>query len=455
MTLSTLGRQVLDAVQKRLPAGRQGSSGVQAEAYAVTSESRTQEWSEGQPENLAISKSQGLGLRVINRGRLGFSSTNRSDIEALSGLADSAVTSAELTAADPFLELSKPCAAVSEKELELTDPSLAKGSFEERSAFLSGMEAEVKKRDKRLTKVLRASYREGRYESALMNSLGISAQSAGTSVSFSLACVAVQGSETQMGYGFQSFRHYADLKPEWVIEKTVENALSLLGGKQVPSGRYDLLFSPFVAAEMLELLSNALRGDQVLKGKSFLATHLGKEVGASCLTIVDDGRLKRGLGSSAYDAEGLPTQTTTLFQKGVLQGFLYDSTTARKAKKASTGNAGRSSYRGLPEPETTNFFIKPGMKTPEELVSGIESGIYVHNAMGLHTVDTVSGDYSLGIMGERIEKGKRTHGVRGVTIAGNLLDLLKNVEAVGNDLVFSGSLGSPTLWIRGVSVGGA
>src|SRR6185503_6666187 len=116
----------------------------------------------------------------------------------------------------------------------------------------------------------------------------------GTSVSFSLACVAVEGSETQVGYGFQAVRHYADLKKEWVIEKTVENTLALLNGKQVPSGRYDLLLDPFVAAEMLELLADALRGDQVLKGKSFLAKKVGEKIGAASLTIIDNGRLKRG-----------------------------------------------------------------------------------------------------------------------------------------------------------------
>jgi len=448
MSLLTLGDQVLEAVRKR-------SSKVQAEAYLVHSESRTQEWSEGQPENLAVSQGQGIGLRVIDNGRLGFGSTNTSDAASLGWLAESAVKAAEVTAPDPLLELPKPVSVRPEAELELVDSSLASGSFEERSHFLATMESEVKKRDKRLTKVLRASYREGRYESAVVNSLGVSGHSAGTSVSFTLACVAVEGNETQVGYGFQALRHYADLKPDWVIEKTVENTLSLLGGKQVPSGRYDLLLDPFVAAEMLELVSHALRADQVLKGRSFLAQAVGKEVGASCLTIVDDGRLKRGLGTSAYDAEGLPTQTTVLFKEGVLQGFLYDSHWARKAKKQSTGNAGRSSYKGIPEPESTNFFIQPGTKSPEELISGITSGLYVHSMMGLHTVDTVSGDYSLGIMGERIENGRRTHGVRGITIAGNLQDLLKHVEAVGNDLTFSGSTGSPTLWIRGVSVGGS
>src|SRR5882672_3548117 len=99
---------------------------------------------------------------------------------------------------------------------------------------------------------------------------------------------------------------------KWVIDQTVESTLALLGGKQVPSGRYDLVLSPLVAAEMLELLSTALRADQVHKGRSFLADKGGQPVGAPSLTIVDDGRLVRGLGSSTYDAEGMPTQTTVL-----------------------------------------------------------------------------------------------------------------------------------------------
>src|SRR5205085_11663938 len=120
----------------------------------------------------------------------------------------------------------------------------------------------------------------------------------------------------------------------------------------------------------------------------------------------------------------------------------------------STGNAGRASYKGLPEPEASNFYLEAGAQSPEQLISGVRSGIYVRSVMGLHTVDTISGDYSLGLMGERIENGARTHAVRGVTMAGNLVDLLKNVEAVGSDLIFSGSVGSPTLCIRDVSVAG-
>jgi PmbA protein len=448
VNLLEMGAQVLDAVRRR-------SSTAQAEAYLEWSESRSQDFSEGRLENHIVKESRGLGLRVVDEGRLGFASTNLTDSESLARTAEAAVESSAVTQADSNLRLPDPVAVEKSGTLELLDPKLAEGTFESRSSFLASVNESLKKRDPRIAKVLRASYREGLFQTALASHTGASDGSEGSSFSFSLACVAVEGQETQVGYGFQAVRHYSDLDPEWLIGRTVSNTLSLLGGKQVASGRYDLLLDPWVAAEMLELLAQAWCADQAQKGKSFLAGHVGEKIGAPCLTIVDDGRLARGLGSSWRDGEGWPTQTTVLLEAGVLKGFLYDSTSARRENKRSTGNAGRSSYRGMPEPDPTNFFVRPGSQTPEQMIASIDSGLYVHNVMGLHTVDTASGDYSLGIMGERIEKGKRIHGVRGVTIAGNLLDMMKGVAAVGNDLVFSGTLGAPTLWVRGISVGGS
>jgi len=204
---------------------------------------------------------------------------------------------------------------------------------------------------------------------------------------------------------------------------------------------------------MLGLFANALRGDQVLKGKSFLAGHKGRPIGSRGVTIIDDGVLPRGLASSPFDADGAPRRRTVVVRDGVLEQFLYDAYTARKAGAQSTGNAGRG-YKGVPEPDPSNFYLRPGTAAPDSLLAETASGIYVRNVMGLHTVDTISGDFSLGIMGERIEHGRRTHGVRGVTVAGNLLELLQNVESIGSDLTFFGSIGSPTLRIKNISVGG-
>ncbi len=447
MSLIAKGQRLLDRVRGRVPQ-------AQAEVFLMESESRLNEWSEGNPENTALNQNQGFCVRVVDQGRLGFAFSNKIETESEAALMERAAESSRFTSIDPYLDVPSAVKLDSTDDLQLVDTTLKADSWNERWSFLERLESDVRSRDKRLTKVLRASYREGYSQAAVLNTRGVSATSDGTSVSFSLACVAVENGETQIGYGFQGARHYADLKPEEVVNRAVEHTLSLLGGRQVPSGRYDLVLDPLVAAEMLELFAHALRADQVQKGKSFLANRMGQVVGSSCLTLTDDGRLLRGLGSSPFDAEGLPTQKNVLLKQGVLKGYMYDSYTARKSGGRSTGNAGRGSYRTAPEPEATNFFFEPGQKSAQDLLSQVRSGLYVRMVMGLHTVDTISGDYSLGITGQRIENGRITHAVRGVTIAGNLLDLLKNVEAVGSDLTFMGSIGSPTLWIRDVSVGG-
>jgi PmbA protein len=446
MTLQATGEQVLaDA--------RRGKAALQAETFLVASDHKTQEWSEGAPENEVVARSQGIGLRLIDEGRLGFSHSNRFDSEGLQTLLEGAMAGSQSSSPDKFLELPALASGAAATDLDLFDASMAAG-WEKRCAFLETLETKVKARDPRLTKVLRASYTEARSEALVLNTRGVSAAYQGTSASFSLACVAVDKGETQIGYGFQAARYAGDLKIDWVINHTIESTLALLGGKQVPSGKYDLVLDPLIAAEMIELIAHAVRADQVQKGKSFLANRVGQAIGAKCLTFIDNGRLKRGLGSSPFDAEGVPTQTTTVVREGVLQGFLFDHYTARRGDRASTGNAGRGSYKGVPEPDTTNFYLEPGAKSPEAIIKEIRSGLYIRNVMGLHTVDTISGDFSLGIMGERIENGERTHGVRGVTIAGNLLDLMGHAQAAGSDLTFFGSVGSPTLWIRDVSVGG-
>jgi len=446
MTLLAVGESILARASRQ-------ASGAQSEVFLVESESRTSEWSEGRPENSFLSRTQGAGLRVIQNGKTGFSYTNRFDDDAISGLIADALAGAQSTAADPLRELpeSKPLTSV---PLDLVDPSLAAEGFDTRAGFLERLEPELKARDPRFTKILRASYREGHHREAIVTTRGIAQESEGTSVSFSLAAVAVEGNETQVGYGFQAARHASDLNTQNVVDRASEHTLSLLGGKQLPSGRYDLIFDPLIAAEVLELFATVLKADQVQKGRSFLAGKLSQRIGASSITLIDDGRLPRGLASSLFDGEGLPTQKNVLIENGVLKGYLHDSFSARKSGSMPTGNAGRGSYKSLPGPEASNFYLQPGKDSPQALIGQVRSGIYVRSLLGLHTVDTVSGEYSLGMMGQRIENGQLTHGVRGVTIAGSMLELLNQVAAVGSDLVWAGSVGAPTWWVKDISVGG-
>ena len=228
MNLLEVGQTVLSQVQK-------GTGKAQAEVFLVDSESRSSDWSENAPENRVSARSRGLGLRLIREGRLGFGYTNRWDTEAVGNLIRQALASSDSTTPDPLQDMLEPVPPASAKGLDLVDKTLAETPWEDRVKFLESLDGQVKKREPRISKLLRGSYREGRAQVAVVNSKGVAAVQEGTSAGFSLACVAVENGETQIGYGFQGVRHHADLKPDWVIERAIEHTMSLLGAKQIPS----------------------------------------------------------------------------------------------------------------------------------------------------------------------------------------------------------------------------
>jgi len=164
--------------------------------------------------------------------------------------------------------------------------------------------------------------------------------------------------------------------------------------------------------------------------------------------------LPGGVATSPFDDEGIPRTRTVLVKDGVLSSFLYDFYSARKDKVEPSGNGFRGSFKVPPSVGFTNFFLDRGETKREELISGVDKGLYVMETMGMHTADPVSGDFSVGVSGLWIERGNLSFPVHGVTIAGNLLDLLNCIDAVGDDLEFYGSLGSPTIRISDLLISG-
>jgi PmbA protein len=199
-------------------------------------------------------------------------------------------------------------------------------------------------------------------------------------------------------------------------------------------------------------IASAANGDAVFKKASIFAPLLGKRVGADSITVVDDGLLPRGLGTSPFDGEGVPTRRTPIVEKGVLKSFLYDAFTARKAGARTTGNASRG-YSSLPSIGVNNLYLEPGQKSPEELIREVKNGFYVTTMLG-SGANIVTGDYSRGANGLWIENGELAYPVQEVTVAGSLLQMLKDVDGIGNDLSFQGSTGAPTLRFAELTVSG-
>jgi PmbA protein len=251
----------------------------------------------------------------------------------------------------------------------------------------------------------------------------------------------------------------ADLdSPESVGKEAARRALRRLGARKVPTQRVPIVFAPEVARSLIGSVFEAASGDAIWRHASYLAGKLGTQIAAPSLTIVDDNAMllpngAGGFGSSPFDGEGLPSRRTIIVQNGVLQTWLLNTYTARKLGMKSTHNASRG-LAGTPGIGCGNLYLEPGTLTPDQIIDEVQAGLYVTGLMGFGT-NTVTGDYSRGATGLWIENGQLTHAVEEVTIAGNLAEMLMNVTAIGNDLVFRGSVASPTFRIDGMTLAGA
>jgi PmbA protein len=193
-------------------------------------------------------------------------------------------------------------------------------------------------------------------------------------------------------------------------------------------------------------------GSAIYRRSSFLIDQIGEEVASSVVSVIDDARMPAGLGSVPFDDEGVPTQATAIIENGVLKNYLQSAYTARKLGSKPTGNGSRAAS-GVVTIGPTNFYLKSGPYTPEDIIGSVQRGMYIVELIGFG-VNTVTGDYSRGAVGIWIEDGKLTHPVHEVTIAGNLREMLKNIEMVGSDVTFVGSIAAPTLKISNMVVSG-
>lgn len=433
---------------------RHGDRKTALELFAVRGRSRGWEWSEGRLEEAEESEEQGLGLRVLKEGRLGFAYASGLSPQSALDLLPKALAATKIAPSEPWRVLPK----VGNRNLlseEHSDPKVFGASFEAKKEELKSLENLCLSSDRRLKKVLRAGFEESRALTAVVSSEGIASASEETRCSLGFSCLAESDGETQVSDDFQSARFGEDLDARALALRAARRALRLLGSRKIPSGRMPVVFDPQAGVSFLELLVSSLCADQVQRGKSLMAGKKGRTVASPLVTLVDDGLRPRASGSAAFDDEGTPTQRTVLVEKGVLKGTLYDADSAAKDGVHSTGNGFRSSFRGLPSPEASNFYWEPGSETPDALLRGCSRGFYCTEILGMHTADEISGDFSVGVSGLLIERGAFSHAVRGATMAGNVLTMLENIDGLANDLTFYGAIGCPTFRVPELSLGGA
>jgi len=380
---------------------------------------------------------------------LGFGYT--SDLELIDRIIEEASLNARYATRDKYNLL--PQKAPSYPRVNIYDKDLKKVSLKEKIEKIKKASQAALEYDKRI-KVYRAAYHDTVYRVSILNSEGLEVSYSGTSCSISLMAIAQARRESQSGSEFDIQRVYKKLKIEEIGRKAAQKALSLLGAKKIKTQRLSVLLDPLVGSSFVGLIASALSAEAVQRKRSLFRARLDKRVGAQELNIIDDGTLKEGLGSAPCDDEGVPTSRKILIEKGMLRGYLYNTYTATKEKKESTGNGMRGSFKSLPGIGATNLFISPGRKSKEELIKKMRKGLYVTEALGIHTADPISGDFSVGVNGLWIEKGEISYPVSGIIMSGNLMELLNSVEGIGRDLRFVGNIGSPSLYLREIMLSG-
>jgi PmbA protein len=414
----------------------------------------------GEVETLKESGSRGIGLRVLTDAENGYrvASTSSSDFtpEGIEHLVKGAVALARVTSVDAFAGLAE--AGEFGKlsgDLGLYHEDVYSLPIEERIAWARRAEAAAMAVDTRLVNSDGASFDAATGRRVFANSRGFVGEYRSSYCSIATSPIA-QGAngEMQRDYWWSQARAFRNLEqPEEIGREAARRTLRMLDARRVATQHAPVVFAPEVARGLAGAVFDAAAGDAIYRGASIFAGKLGEEVAASSVTVVDDGTIPGGFGTSPFDAEGLPSRRTVIVEKGVLRSYVLNTYAGRKLGMKSTGNAGRG-LAGNPYLDAGNLFLEAGTQTAEEIIRGVERGLYVTRMLG-QGVNLVTGDYSRGAAGLWIENGEFQYPVHEITIAGNLREMLRNITAIGSDLVFRGATAAPTLRVDGMTIAGA
>ncbi len=432
------------AVEKALAKGAD-----EAEAFAVRGKSVTVDL---QKNDLQIAKSMsgdGLGLRVFKSRSLGFAFVNNFVEESIDESVDRAIGIAKAAPPDEYNGLPEP-----------TPIRPLDGIYNE-EAETFGVDRAVEQALHMLRTAVefdpRVSVDSGELAAqhgakAIANSRGVRAEERSSSFYCYVFGMATEGDTvSSFDFQFDGSRSPTGFDPAAVARKFAGNVIASLGAVKGESFKGPVVLAPKAVANIVSHpIEFSIRASSVQKETSKLGGKLGKKIASELLTIVDDATLEDGFSSSAFDREGLAPQVLPIIEDGVLKNFIYDSYTARKEKRGSTGHAGGGAA-AIPSISTTNVVFPEGTTSLEDIIAGVDKGILVTRFSG--NVDPVSGDFSGSVKGGRmIRGGKLAEPLCGTMIAGNTFELLPAIVAVSKERerLFSDVL--PYVRIDGVAV---
>lgn len=408
----------------------------------------------GDVDKYNLNKTFGLSFRGKFNGKMGYSFTEVLDEESVNILVENAIEAAKSIESNDeqfiFEGSSKYEEVVSySKELENINP-------EELISLALAMESESRAYSDKVINIGGCSIGYGNYNYGIYNTKGLELTNKGNLLTAYVVPIIQENNEKFDGCGYVTATSVKEVNPKELAKYGVEEALSRIGGKSIPSNSYKTLINNEAMVSLLSAFSGIFSADAAQKGLSLLKDKEGSIIASDKITLVDNPLLDKGLASTPFDDEGVATFKKDIIAKGELVTLLHNLKTANKAGVETTGNGFKSSYGSPVSIAPTNLYIEKGEKELEELMEYVGDGLMVTEFSGLHSgANSITGDFSLAAKGFYIEGGKKSYPVEQITVAGNFFQLLKDVEAVGSDLKFPmSSIGCPSIVIKELNIAG-
>ncbi len=430
--------------------------GAKVEVFSSRNSSTSIQAYAGEVSEFKMSKRAGLGLRALANGAWGYSYTENLSEEALTRCLQNALENASLVAPEGHAVL----AAHPEPPHvgDLFGEGLSGVTVDRKVAVALELDRAARAADARVVSVPYMTYTDGESEVAIANTEGLArGYKSNYAVQYAMPLVAENG-QNKMGFDWQFSREFESLDPTKTAINAVQKSVARLGAKMPTTGKYPVVIENLCMATLLGTYSDIFNAKMVQEGKSPLAGKLGQRIGSSLVHLVDDATRPAAMASRPFDAEGYPSQYLSVIEGGVLKTFLHNTETASKDGVKSTGHASRYSYRGTIGIDTSNFYLEAGKNSKEALLEEIGTGLLLTEVKGTHAgVNEITGEFSLQAEGFWVENGKVTHPLENFTVAGNFLEMLHEIESIGNDLEFSpmAGAGSPSVRVKVLAVGGA
>ena len=421
----------LQAIADRVIA--QAAKGEHIEAYVARGRETDIRIYEGELEHFVSAQSEGVGIRVIRDGRTGFAYAGTLDEGAVAAVLAEARDNVEFGTSDEWAGLAEPD-GVAVVEQELWSEALAAYGTDAKIELAKELERLTRAADPRV-RVDDANYSDGSGEAAVASTSGIRVSGRENGCYCSVSTLADDGDETQTGFGFAVGRSPDEFDLGKAAREAADRATRLLGAVKPQSKRITVVLDPYVTAQFLGVLSSALNGENVAKGRSLFANRLGEPVASPLFTLVDDPTNPQAYTATDIDGEGLAARRNALILDGVLQGFVHSSYSARRAGTRSTGNAVRGGFKGTPGVGCLAMQLQPGTRSQADLVADVDDGVLIQSVQGMHSgVNPISGDFSTGASGLLINNGQLGGPVREFTIASTLQRMLHDIVEIGGDI---------------------